>query len=102
MVIDLDDYRTTDSRVFSGRERAKKIRKTINLDDIDRTGEQVEVRIPPDTYSVTSSFFLGLFGDSIRNLGEAEFRRRYRFKGEGITPMIEDGIRYATRIVPPL
>lgn len=67
--------------LFSGREKGRLNREKYHLDDIDSSDKLVEVIIPDDTYSITSSFFMGLFGESIREIGNRnDFFRKYRFK----------------------
>lgn len=67
--------------LFSGRERGILNRKKFNLDSLDEEDSIINVIIPENTYSITSSFFMGLFGDSIRKMGNREnFFRKYQFK----------------------
>lgn len=100
--IDLDKYRSKASRVFAGRSRGEAVRTAAKLDDIDRTEEIVEVHVPEDTFSVNSSFFLGMFGGSIRTLGEDKFREKYRFVGKDVSRVFEDGVKEALRTGSPL
>jgi len=85
--------------VYIGRPRGEAARKKLNLDDIDRDGSvTVEVIIPADTYSINSSYFLGLFGDSIRAAGSREaFLKKYIFKCEEVIreSSVESGIERA-------
>ena len=75
------DFSNLGGPVYSGRAKGELARATLNLDAFDRKLAQVIVRIPEDTYSVTTSFFLGLFGESIRKAGSREaFLRRYHFE----------------------
>lgn len=63
------------------------------LDELDQDPDVlVVVHVPPDTISVNSSFFREMFGDSIRALGEEEFRRKYVFVGRNIENTIEESI----------
>jgi hypothetical protein len=101
-VIDLNAYRTPGVRVFAGRDRGKEVRAAAGLNELDRSDELVEIRVPEDIFSVNSSFFLGMFGDSIRALGDSEFRRRFRFVGGKLDELIEDGIREALHSKSPL
>lgn len=64
--------------VFTGRDRGEDTRKKLRLDNI-KAGDDVEVVIPDDVYTVTSSYFLGLFGPSIRDLGLEGFQRVFHF-----------------------
>lgn len=101
-IIDLANYRSPDVRVFAGRERGAKVREAAKVDELDGVDEVVEVRVPDDLFSVNSSFFLGMFGPSIRFLGETEFRRRYRFVGKNIQRVTEECIKEALRTGSPL
>lgn len=100
--IDLDSYRSKSSRVFAGRSRGEAVRTAAKLDEEDRSAETVEVRIPEDTFSVNSSFFLGMFGESIRTLGEEKFKEKYHFVGKEISRVLEDGVKEALRTSSPL
>jgi hypothetical protein len=88
--INLEKYRSGKSRVFSGRDRGEAARRDADLDRLDRSHEKVRIIVPHDVRSVNSSFFLGMFEDSIKQLGEEEFMRKYSFEG----PAIEDALRY--------
>jgi hypothetical protein len=99
--IDLARFNSPGIRVYAGRPRGEAARSEAGLDEADTKGEMVEVRVPPDLFSINSSFFLGMFGDSIRNLGEEEFRRRYTFVGPDIRMVIEDSIREAVNTGSP-
>ncbi|HZK56574.1 MAG TPA: hypothetical protein VFC84_20650 [Desulfosporosinus sp.] len=98
MVINLEKFKETNVKVLSGRDNGQALRKKLNLDEKDKTGEIVSVVIPDDLYSINSSYFLGLFGASIRALGESRFRERYIFKcDEIIQKNVEDGISRALK-----
>ena len=85
-------------RVLSGREYGKDLRATHNLDKVDQTNEIVNIVIPDRIYSVNASFFLGLFGPSVRALTEDGFRKRYLFQCDDIIrDNIEDGIQRAVK-----
>lgn len=64
--------------VYTGRSRGQEDRAKYKLPDLDRADTVVDVIVPARIYSMTSSYFLGLFGDSIRKLGREEFLKRYR------------------------
>ncbi|WP_407545042.1 hypothetical protein [Priestia sp. HNGD-A6] len=101
--INLGTYRGKNSRVFSGREEGKAARKKLNLDLLDKNQEEVEFVIPVDTLSFNTSFFLGLFGKSVRNLGENKFREIYQFQCKPIIKKsIDDGIIRALKSSNPL
>lgn len=81
-VIDLADYKTSpESKVFSGRPRGEYCRSLLKLDAVDAGPDPIVVQIPRDAYAVNMSFFLGLFGPSVRRLGVDGFFKHYQFKG---------------------
>ncbi len=101
--LDLGQYRSAGSRVFAGRDRGEYVRRAEKLDLLDSdSNEVIDVKVPLDTFSVNSSFFLGLFGDTIRQLGANEFRRRFNFVGRPISLIYEAGIREALTTASPL
>lgn len=71
---------------LSGRLRGQAARDEFNLDLLDRSDEPVEVHVPSYVYSVTPSFFQGLFGDSFRACGHdvKRFRSHYVFVAPSI------------------
>lgn len=101
-IIDLNEYRSHGAKVYAGRERGLAAREKAGIDQMDAGTEPVEIRIPEDVFSVNSSFFIGMFGASIKKLGEAEFRRRFVFSGPGVDRALDDAIREALRTSSPL
>jgi len=91
------DFKDLGMPVFTGRERGQQARIDLKLDQL-AANEVVEVRIPEDTYAVTSSFFLGLFGPSVRTLGGEGFARQFQFTGPAfITGKVSDWVLRALR-----
>lgn len=83
--------------VYAGRARGENARILANLDQIDTPTSTFDISIPDNTYTVTSSFFLGMFGPSVIKAGSRdEFIKKYRFK---IPPFLkadfEEYISYA-------
>ena len=78
--IDLLKYRGCNSTVFTGRPEGKLARKDLNLDEKDKDDVVYTVIIPKETTSFNSSFFLGLFYESIKSLGSIyKFNEKYDF-----------------------
>lgn len=66
--------------VFSGRNRGAAARQEYNLDLAEEQADVIQVVIPDSTYTVTSSFFLGLFGDSVRKCGSlSKFEKKFLY-----------------------
>lgn len=97
--IDLTEARTApESRVYSGRDRGEAARRKFGLARLDASDEAVTVVIPPDTYSMNMSFFLGMFGDSIRKLGREGFLQKYEFECKDVhRASIQDGVDRALK-----
>jgi hypothetical protein len=97
--IDLGEARTsTKAKVFAGRDRGKFWRERFNLDVLDEDQSTVKVIIPPDVISLNISFFLSLFGDSVRRLGREDFLQHYVFESDPVLiPLIEQGVDQALK-----
>jgi hypothetical protein len=97
--IDLNQARTSPAaKVFAGRERGKYWRAKFKLDELDTVAEPITVLIPEDVISLNISFFLNLFGDSIRKLGRETFTAHYLFKSDPVLqPVIAQGIDQALK-----
>jgi uncharacterized protein YggL (DUF469 family) len=75
------DFSKYNGPVYTGRERGARLRKELALDSFDESGAVVNVSIPENTYTVTSSFFLGLFGPSVVKAGSKDkFYGQYHFE----------------------
>ncbi len=97
MTLDLNEVRLPrDSKFLSGRPSGESARTHFKLNKLDDIQEPVQVDIPQDLYGVNLSFFLGMFGDSIRKHGSDYFRDHYQFTGDEVhNRIIEEGIRRA-------
>lgn len=89
-------------KVFVGRPKGERARVIAKLDRADERDSNVTVIVPEGVYSVNSSFFLGMFGPSVRRWREEGFRERYKFVGTDISHAVEDGIREALDSTSPL
>jgi hypothetical protein len=97
--VDLSKARTSkEAKVFAGRERGKHWRTEFRLDDLDMTSVPVQVVIPEDIIAINISFFLSMFGKSVRNLGKEGFRAHYKFQcNADLLPLIDLGIEQAVK-----
>lgn len=69
--------------VYTGRPRGEKLRKELALENLDLQAEYINVSIPDSTYTITSSFFLGMFGPSVVKLGSSDaFFNKYHFSAK--------------------
>jgi hypothetical protein len=88
----LINFKDIEGPVYTGRDRGERLRKTLKIDELDNTQESIEVVIPANTYSISSSFFLGLFGPSVIKSGsKEEFFKHYNFKTTDFLLRVIDG-----------
>lgn len=89
-VLQLSEYMDY-NKMFSDQDKGVQARREFDLDYLDREEDAiVYVIIPDKTYSIGSSFFLKMFGESIKTLGEEGFRKKYVFVHENRYPLIGD------------
>lgn len=87
--VNLSDFQ---GRILSGRERGTNARTLKAIDELDRTNARVHVTFPTGLWSVSSSFFLGMFGPSIISAGTKEaFKNRYTFETKDSIKNLIDG-----------
>lgn len=88
------DKKMKDMLVLSGRELGCQIRKKMNLDQIDIDGKKYKIVFPENIISISTSFFLALFGESVRKCGnKEEFLNKYSFDcDQNMMLNINDGI----------
>ncbi len=75
------DFHDIAGRIYAGRPNGIKARDFFNVENLDIDDERVDVIFPDNARSISSSFFLGMFGESIRKAGsKSEFQKHYHFK----------------------
>ena len=103
MKLDLQEFKTEGSWVFSGRPRGEKVREIKHLAAVDTTDEHVDVHIPQEILGLNPSFFLGLFGPSVRRFGKEAFEQKFQFHcNPAVLTDIRDGINQALKESNPL
>ena len=84
--------------IYTGRGRGRDDRKRFGLAQRDKLDEVTEIVVPNQVYTMTSSYFLSLLGDSIRHLGRDLFMERYKITApDHVTRKIDDWISRALR-----
>ena len=80
---------------LSGHEKGAAARKQFNLSALDSEDQAVVVDIPEFVYTITPSFFQGMFAESVRKFGDRDtFLNRYRFNADPVVlQQIDHGIR---------
>lgn len=77
----LVDLSSVAGPVYSGRDRGEALREKYLINVNEDSADRVDVVIPAGAYTVSSSFFLGLFGPSVRKCGSIDkFESKYRFQ----------------------
>lgn len=91
--INLKEY-IANKKVLAGRTNGEDIRKKLDLEKIERENNKIEIIIPDEVFSFNSSYFLGMFGESVKSLGKEKFEEKYKFvtNNESIKMNIKDGI----------
>jgi hypothetical protein len=75
------DLKDLAGQVYTGRDRGEAFRRQIRLAEREKEVDSVEVLVPDETYTISSSFFLGLLGPSVVQAGsKAAFYKRYTFR----------------------
>jgi hypothetical protein len=81
MIVSTIEFKDFGGPVFVGRANGAAARRASDLDRLDEVDGEVRVVVPTDTYSVNSSFFLGMFGSSISHFGSVDlFFGHYTFE----------------------
>ena len=81
-------------RNLVGHERGEDARERWTLDDLDQDNEVVEVFVPAELLTLSSSFFQGMFAQSVKKMGHDGFLDHYRFHASPIVmQQVADGIR---------
>lgn len=94
--LDLSEL-TEEGRVhnLTGRDLGKRARKSYHVEDLDASGESVNVLIPDDVFLITPSFFIGMFAKSVASQGSVDaFFEKYKFKSP---PQVLRQVRDAAR-----
>ena len=78
MIVDLKNY--IDRKVvLTGYSYGVLVRRRTGIDKIEKNNENIKIIIPKNIYSITPSFFEGLFINIIKKIGKEEFKNRFIF-----------------------
>ena len=92
VVVNVDQATRPGLRVYASELTGAAARRAAQLNTLDQRNVLVEIRIPEGVYTMTVSFFLGMFGPSIQTLGREKFLEKYRFYGPNFGAVIAQGI----------
>ncbi|MEA3051146.1 MAG: hypothetical protein QOG72_49 [Sphingomonadales bacterium] len=90
--IDIDALTRGEVRNLSGHDRGLAARSEFHLDELDQEGRSVEIRFPERFRGISSSFFQGMFAESVQLRGSVDgFFEHYRFDAPAhVLAQIED------------
>ncbi len=79
---------------LSGHERGLAAREKFHIESLDGSEEPVVVAVPEFVYTITPSFFQGMFAESVKRFVTREaFLKKYRFNAQPVVlKQIDRGI----------
>lgn len=80
---DLEKYRATGSKIFTGRDKGKYVREKSNFDLLEKENDIIDFHIPDNLFSINPSFFEELLINVVLKLGKEKFLSKYNFINEG-------------------
>lgn len=78
-VINLENYRTVGSKVFTGRDRGSDVRKRSGIDHLAGSNNEVIIEVPADIRSINPSFLEEFLYNVVLDLGKNVFYERIKF-----------------------
>ena len=79
-IIDLQTYRTPNSRVFTGRDRGIEVREASKIDIIEAECETITIAIPDDIGSINPSFLEEFLYNVVIKLQPDIFFKKFKFQ----------------------
>jgi hypothetical protein len=83
LIIDLQDYRTPGSKVFTGRDRGVEVRDKSKIDKLITQGGKITIVIPNDIRSINPSFLEEFLMNVVTKLGKIVFMEKFYFENLG-------------------
>ena len=94
MQIDLSKLVGQDGVVLAGMERGAAARTLFTLDKLDSSLDEVVVTPPETLEAISTSFVQGFLAGSLKTLGEAKLREKYKFElNDVLKEDITDGLK---------
>jgi hypothetical protein len=89
-IIDLSNFRTPGSKVFTGRDRGIVVRNNSKIDDLITNNDHIEILVPEDIRSINPSFLEEFLINVVQKLGKVNFYKNVLFKTSGRYNIEED------------
>ncbi len=79
---------------LSGHDRGLAARERFHIAELDGDADQVVISVPDFVYTITSSFFQGMFAESVKKFASREaFLSKYKFRAQPVVlQQIDRGI----------
>lgn len=81
--INLEDHRTKGAKVFTGRDRGKKVREVSKIESLEENSDKVDILVPEDIYSINPSFLEEFLRPVVKKLGKHKFHEKFDFQCQG-------------------
>ena len=81
--IDLQNFRTPASKVFTGRDRGERVRKDSKIDQLTDTAQHIVIVIPNDIRSINPSFLEEFLHNAVMKLGKQGFNDKFQIENHG-------------------
>jgi hypothetical protein len=88
--VNLQDFRTKGSKVFTGRDRGIDVRKKSHINELERTYDHLKILIPDDIGSINPSFLEEFLLDVVTRLKAEKFFNKFEFINNGRYKIKED------------
>ncbi|MDP4581717.1 MAG: hypothetical protein NWS66_02440 [Saprospiraceae bacterium] len=98
-IIDLQTYRTPNSRVFTGRDRGIEVREASKIDILEAECETITIAIPDDIGSINPSFLEEFLYNVVIKLQPDIFFKKFNFQNNGRYKINNDLHEAVERIV---
>lgn len=97
--INLQDFRTSGSRVFTGRDRGIEVRNASKIDSFESQFDEIIIQIPEDIGSINPSFLEEFLHNVVIKLKKDAFFNKFQFKTTGRYNISNDLIEAVERIL---
>lgn len=92
--INLENFRTAKSKVFTGRDRGIEVRNSSKIDLSEKQYDKIEIIVPSDIRSINPSFLEEFLFNVVTKLGFEGFNTKFKFITQG-RYHIEDDLQEA-------
>ena len=97
--INLQDFRTLGSKVFTGRDRGVEVRRKSKIDTLINEFDEITIAIPDDIRSINPSFLEEFLVNVVTKLGEVGFDSKFKIVNPGRYQVKDDLYEAIERIL---